>query len=117
MLLTLWIYYVRIHKMCLEKTTTPDGRKASRYVQEVLHVIEHNERDLPTCVKTRLGDVALEVTSSMRLEQTIHYEGVAIFPEDNSSDSGHKIKLTPFSLTIYNDTHNDIVGELRRLQA
>lgn len=103
--------------MCLEKTTTPDGRRASRYVQEVLRVIEHNEHDLPTRIKTRLGDVALEVTSSMRLEQTIHYEGVAIFPEDDSSDSGHEIKLAPFSLTIYDDTHNDIVGELRQLQA
>ncbi len=102
--------------MCLEKTTTPDGRRASRYVQEVLHV-ERNEHDLPTCVKTRLGDVALEVANSIRFERTIHYEGNAVFPEGDSSDTGHKAESAPFSLTIYDDTHNDIVGELRRLQA
>lgn len=102
--------------MCLEKTTTPDGRRASRYVQEVLHV-ERNEHDLPTCVKTRLGDVALEVANSTRFEQTIYYEGVAIFPKDNSSDTDHETEPTPFSLTIYDDTHNDIIGELKRLQS
>lgn len=103
--------------MCLEKTTTPDGRKASRYVQEVLHVIERDEHNLPTRVETRLGSIALEVANSIRFERTIHYEGNAVFPEGDSSDTDHEAESTPFSLTIYDDTHNDIIGELKRLQS
>lgn len=101
--------------MCLEKTTTPDGRRAPRYVQDVLRVLECNDDGIPTKVQTRLGIVALNVTHWLPIEHTTHYEGTVLFPKGDNDETSDTTNPQAFSLTMYDTTHNNVVGELRPL--
>lgn len=78
-------------------------------------MVEHNDNGIPTKVETRLGIVALNVTYWLPIEHTTHYEGTALFPKGDDDKAGDTTDPQPFSLTMYDAEHNNVVGELKLL--